>query len=82
MVRWTISPSVEHGEFRVWLVTADKRRWFATARVPVVAGRNNYQAAIVAWVPSGTYRVAVYWRPTVGGGWVAATKSAVFRVMR
>jgi hypothetical protein len=47
----------------------------------VVPGQTSYSLAITASVPAGSYKAAVYWRPTVGSGsWVAACKSAAFTV--
>ena len=45
------------------------------------SGKTLYDQQITASVPVGSYKAAVYWRPTVGSGsWVLTAKSAAFTV--
>jgi C1A family cysteine protease len=79
-VAWTADPAVPSGEFRVSLVSA-AGTWYVNKQVLPVAGRTAYSTQITAAVPAGTYKAAVYWRPTVGTGlWTGTAKSASFTV--
>jgi C1A family cysteine protease len=80
-ISWTVNPAYSSGEFRVWLVSADNTKWYINKQVLPVTGKTSYSLAITASVSAGSYKAAVYWRPTVGSGsWVVTTKSAAFPV--
>ncbi len=79
-VVWTVNPALAFGEFFVWLVPASGA-WHVNKQVLAVPGKTDYETSVHVSVPPGTYRAAVYWRPTVGSGsWVLAKKSATFTV--
>ncbi len=80
-VTWVISPTVYEGEFRVSLINQTSGAWYVNKQVPVVEGHAGYATQVIVAVPAGSYKAAVYWRPTVGSGlWLASTKSAAFAV--
>jgi hypothetical protein len=80
-VSWTADPAVATGEFRVSLVNQTTSAWYVNKQVLPVAGQTAYSTSLIAAVPAGSYKAAVYWRPTVGSGtWAATAKSASFTV--
>jgi hypothetical protein len=80
-VSWTADPAVSAGEFLVALVNQATSAWYVNKQVLPVADQTAYSTGVIAAVPAGPYKAAVYWRPTVGSGdWTATTKSAAFTV--
>jgi hypothetical protein len=78
-VSWTLGAATSGGEFRVSLVSAGGT-WYVNKQVLPVAGQTVYSTQITAAVPAGSYRAAVYWRPSASDPWAATTKSAAFTV--
>jgi hypothetical protein len=62
-------------------VTADNAKWYLNTEV-LPSGASSYSLPItVPAVSPGSYKAAVYWRPTVGSGsWQVTQKSAAFTV--
>jgi beta propeller repeat protein len=79
-VSWTVSPAVSGGEFRVSLVSQATSTWYVNKSVPAAAAQVPYSTQVIAAVPAGSYKAAVYWKPTGSATWLATKKSAAFTV--
>jgi hypothetical protein len=80
-VSWNVNPDMPGGQFLVALVNQTSGTWYVNKSVPALAGKLSYTTAVNTVVPPGSYKAAVYWRPTLGSGaWTATQKSAAFTV--
>jgi hypothetical protein len=79
-VSWELGFAPRSGESRVALVNQTSGTWYVNKTLPSVTGRTVYATKIIVAVPAGTYKAAVYWRPTGAAAWASTAKSAAFVV--
>ncbi len=79
-VSWDLSFAPPSGESRVSLINQSTGTWYVNRTVPSVTGQTAYAKTISVAVPAGTYKAAVYWKPTGAAGWASTAKSVAFSV--
>ena len=76
-LHWHLNAPVDSGEFRAWVVDGSGNWYDAVQAVPAVQGETDYGHDWTINAPvGGGYRLAVYYRATVGVGvWLASDTS-------